>query len=193
MLRPVERVSIRTTSVVRGVIVTSLLGHWVANALFDRDEYPGAGGELLARLDDPFLVQALLGLLVVACVSIPKRWRTQEPRAFAGRLPLACLLVGLQLVVFVGLESSERVTVELFAGDEAHVGIFGAGFVAELVVAVGSALILAVLAEATKRWLGILRPAELGPPRESRLLSSVGFVPPRRVLSGAGGVRAPPR
>jgi hypothetical protein len=189
----VERVSIRTTSVVRGVIVTSLLGHWVANALFDRDEYPGAGRELLERLDDPFLVQALLGLLVVAAVSIPKRWRTQEPRAFAGQLPLACLLVGLQLVVFIGLESSERLAVGLFAGDEAHVGIFGAGFVAELVVAVGSGLIFAVLAEATKRWLGVLRPAELGPPRESRSLSSLGFAPPRRVLSGAGGVRAPPR
>lgn len=187
-----ERVSIRTTSVVRAVIVTSLVGHWVANALFDRNEYPGAGRELLARLDDPFLFQAALGLLVVAVVSIPKRWRTQDPHPFAGRLPLACLLVGLQIVVFVGLESTERFAIELVAGSDADVGIFGAGFVAELIVAVGSALFLAVLAEATKRWLGSVRPVELGPMDERRSLSFPGYAPPPRALSGAGGVRAPP-
>jgi hypothetical protein len=188
----VERVSIRTTSVARAVIVTSLLGHWVANALFDRSEYSGAGSEVLARLDDPFLVQAALGLVLVVLSWVPKRWRGQAPHVFAGRLPLACLLVGLQLIAFVALESSERLAVEVLAGDEAHVGIFGAGFVAELLVAVGSALLLAFVAEATMRWLGTARPADLGPVEQRRTVSFPGYAPPPRVLAGAGGVRAPP-
>jgi len=186
----VERVTIRTTSLIRAVIVTSLVGHWVANALFDPDQYPGAGSELLARLDDPFLVQAALGLLAVAALSIWGRSGGRE--VSVGRSSLALLLIGLQLFIFVGLESSERWAVDLFADGRAHIGIFGTGFVAELIVAVGSALILAVLAEVTKRWLRPLRPAALRAAPERTSLVSGDFTPSPRALSGAGGVRAPP-
>jgi hypothetical protein len=189
----VERVSIRTTSLIRAVIVTSLVGHWLANALFDLDEYSGAGSDLLTRLDDPFFAQAALGLLAIAVLSIRGRSGGSGPRITAGRLPLAVLLVGLQLVLFVGLEASERWAVDVFAQGEAHVGIFGAGFVAELLVAVGSALILAVVADATKRFLELQRSAGPHTARGSNAPPCLGFPPSVGILSGAGGVRAPPR
>jgi hypothetical protein len=188
----VSRVTIRTTTLVRAVIVTSLLGHWVANALFDRDQYAGAGSELLTRLDDPFLVQAALGLLVVAVLSIRDRRRSEQSYISADRLSLAALLVGLQLLLFVGLESSERLVVDVFAGEVADVGIFGAGFVAELLVAVGSAILLALVAETTKRLFKFLRPGGIPAAHEQGSPLSFGFGPSIGVLSGAGGVRAPP-
>jgi hypothetical protein len=183
----------RATFLVRAVIVTALLGHWVANVLFDRDQYAGADSELLARLDDPMLVQATLGLLVMAILSIRDRHRNGSSHIVdLGRVQLAVLLVGLQLLLFIGLESSERLAVDVFAGGQADVGIFGSGFVAELLVAVGSALILTFLAEVTKRFLSLFRPGSLRADQEHGSLLSLGFAPCLGVLSGAGGVRAPP-
>jgi hypothetical protein len=192
MLPVVERVTIRTFSLIRAVIVTSLLGHWVANALFDRDQYSQAGPDLLTRLDDPFLMQVALGLVVVVFLSIRGRRRVEHSYISLGRLPLTFLLVAIQFLVFVSLESSERLVVDLFAGGDTDVGVFGAGFVAELVVAVGSAVILAVVAEATKRLFQFLSPGELRSDERQKLPLSLGFAPPLRALSGAGGVRGPP-
>jgi hypothetical protein len=192
MLPVVERVTIRTVSVIRAVIVTSLLGHWAANALFDRDQYAGAGSELLTRLDDPFLVQAALGLLVVVALTIRDRRQVDRSCLSLGRLPLTVLLVGLQLLVFVGLESSERLVIDVFAGGTADVGVFGVGFLAELAVAVGSAVILGVIAEATKRLFQLLRPGELRSDERHTSPILLGFTRPLQALSGAGGVRAPP-
>jgi len=192
MLLLVERVTIRTVSLIRALIVTSLLGHWVANALFDRDQYSGASPELLTRLDDPFLVQAAIGFLLVVALSIRDRRRVDPSSISPRRLPLIVLLVALQLLVFIGLESSERLAVHLFSDGTADVGILGAGFVAELAVAVGSALFLAVVGEATKRLFKFLRPAELRSDEPQKLPIPLGFTPPLRTLSGAGGGRAPP-
>jgi hypothetical protein len=188
----VERVTIRTTTLIRAVILTSLLGHWVANALFDRDQYAGAGSELLNRLDDPLLVQVALGLLVVTLLSIRDLLRSEKSYISAGQLPLTALLIGLQLLLFFSLESSERLLVDLFAGGETDLGIFGAGFVAELLVAVGSAILLSLVAEVTKRLFKFLRRIELRSDEEQGTSLSHGFTPPLGVLSGAGGVRAPP-
>ena len=170
--------------------MTALLGHWAANALFDEEQYTGAGADLLARLDHPFFVQATVGLLIVALLSFG-RHRAQRVVVLS-RFPLAALLIGLQLLLFLGLESSERIAVDLFAGGTTEVGVFGIGFVAELIVAVGSALVLTVVAEAAKRCFRIGRAPHRHVPRERRFCTSVGFPPAAGVLSGAGGVRAPP-
>jgi hypothetical protein len=185
--------TIRTTSLVRAAIITSLVGHWVANALFDADQYAGAGDRILGLLDLPILVQALLGLIALALLSWRDR-RAREGSSLAGwgRARLAVLLVGLVCVLFVGMESSERLTIEVLAGEQADVRVFGEGFVAELLVAVGSALMLAILGATTKRILGPLRPRRVAASSSRGSLLGPGFRPALRVLSGAGGVRAPP-
>ena len=189
-----ERVSFRATSLLRAVVVTSLVGHWLANALFDDDQYAGAGADLLARLDDPFLVQAAFGILVLAIVSAwDRRRRSDRAQLTATKLSFVVLLICLQLVVFVGLEASERLAVEAIAGEAADVGVFGVGFLAELAVAVASAFVLLVLFEAAKRFFPRARPGLFSTTeRPRRLALSHGFLPLPSTLSGAGGVRAPP-
>ncbi len=178
----------------RAAILSALLGHWIANALFDRYQYAGAGPALLDRLDDPMLVQAALGLIAVIALTIRSRHReaTTVTRGL-NRGSLALLLVGVQLVLFIGMEGSERLTIDAIAGDHTGVGPFEVGFFAELVVAVGSALILAFVGEAAKRFLGRLRGTELSAPTREASFLPPGHAPAARMLAGAGGVRAPPR
>lgn len=188
-----SRGSAQGNTPIRAAIVAALLGHWIANSLFDRDQYAGAGPALLDRLDDPMLVQAALGLLAIIALTI--RSRRREARTVTGspsRAKLALLLVGVQVVLFLGMEGSERLTIDALAGEQTDVGPFEVGFLAELLVAVGSALILAFAGEAAKRFLGLLRPIDL--PARSREASSLprGHAPATRMLAGAGGVRAPP-
>lgn len=192
MLRIVERVTIRTTTLIRAIILTSIVGHGVADALFDRNQYSAVDSKLLTRLDDPFLIQAALALIVVVMLAIRDRRRSERSCISARWLPLAALLVGLQLLLFVGLESSERFVLDFFAGEAAHAGIFGTGFIAELLVAVGSAIFLALVAEASRRWFKFRRPEKLPGGQEQGSPLSLGFAPTVGVLSGAGGVRAPP-
>jgi hypothetical protein len=184
-------------SLLRASLVTTLIGHWIANAMFDRDQYAGADPRVLAHLDDPLLVQA--GLVVLAIAVLTAWDRRRERRGIAARsvdLPypqLAALLVGTQLVLFIGLEATERLAIVTIFPGESDVGVFGAGFVAELLVAVGSALVLAALGEVTTRIVVLLRPEHPEhAPRVTSIPSLRGFDPTPRMLVGAGGVRAPP-
>jgi hypothetical protein len=184
----------RSVSVLRIGIVTALFGHWLANALFDRDQYTGAAPDILGRLDEPILVQAGLALIALTIMTI--RDRRRGPGSFLdgfGRAQMVVLLVGIQLALFVGMEGTERLAIEVIAGERADVGVFGTGFLAEFVVAIGSALLLAMLGEVTKRILDLLREEEVtaSDPRASTFVLS-GFAPAPKVLAGSGGVRAPP-
>jgi hypothetical protein len=184
----------RPITLLRVAILTALLGHWLANALFDRDQYTGAGPLILDRLDEPILVQTGLALAALAILTF--RDRRRGPGSFLaglGRPQIVLLLVGIQLVLFVGMEATERLAIEVIAGERADVGVFGTGFLAEFVVAIGSALLLAMLGEATKRILDLLREEEVtaSDPRASTFVLS-GFAPAPKVLAGSGGVRAPP-
>jgi hypothetical protein len=184
-------------SLLRASLVTTLIGHWIANAMFDRDQYAGAHPRVLAHLDDPLLVQA--GLVVLAIAVLTAWDRRRERRGIAARSVdltyqhLVALLIGTQLILFLGMEATERLAIGTILPGGGDVGVFGAGFVAELIVALGSALVLAALGEVTTRIGEQLRPQHPErAPRFTPIPSSRGFDPTPRVLVGAGGVRAPP-
>lgn len=184
----------RPVSLLRVGIVTALFGHWLANALFDRDQYTGAGPHILGRLDEPFLVQTGLALIALAILTIRDRRRGAGSfLAGFGRAQMVLLLVGIQLALFVGMEATERLAIEVIAGQRTDVGVFGTGFLPELVVAIGSALLLAMLGEATKRMLDLLHEDEgAAPDPQVSTFALSGFTPAPEVLAGSGGVRAPP-
>lgn len=182
----------RGVSLLRATVATALLGHWIANSLFDRDQYAGGGPEVLSRLDDPILVQTGLALIAITLLTLWDR-RQGSLLAGLGRLQLVGSLVAAQLVLFVSMEATERLAIDALSAEPLDVGVFGAGFLAEFVVAVGSALLLAALGAATKRILRLLRSREVAvDAAPSQPVVVVGFGPLPRALAGAGGVRAPP-
>lgn len=173
--------------------MTALLGHWFANSLFDRDQYAGVGNALLDRLDDPILVQAVFGLVAIVFLTITKRRREGRPIELVFGRGSVAVAVAIQLLLFVGMEGSERLAIDALAGARAHAGPFEIGFVAELLVAVATALMLAFFGQAAKRFLELHRPRRVPVyPAGSPLLHR-GHAPATRTLAGAGGVRAPPR
>jgi hypothetical protein len=178
-------------------LVTALSGHWVANILFDRDQYAGASPSLLGHLNDPVLVQTVLVCVALAALAIwgrsRGRRRVRPLLADLGRLQLVGVLVAAQLCLFVGMEVWERLAIASICCEQVHVGAFGAGFVAELLVAVGSAIAIAVFGAATARVVQLLRIR--APQRAARLKELPArreFVRLPQVLAGTGGVRAPP-
>jgi hypothetical protein len=185
----VTRVTVRTASLLRAVIITSLAGHWIANTLFDADQYR-RNAALLARLNDPFLVQAALALLAIAVLSL--RGRAGGSFVSVDRLTVATLLIGVQVVLFIGLEASERWALVMLTDGSAEVGVFGVGFLAELLVAVGTSLLLVVGAEAMRRLLTPGQPRTWPHAQSQTVPNSPGVIPSMRIVSGSGGDRAPP-
>lgn len=188
----------RGISLLKAASLTALVGHWVANVLFDRDQYEGAAPEVVARLNDPIAVQALV--VVVALVALTA-WERRRVRALsrpflenAGRLQLLAILVVLQAGLFVGMEVSERFTIAALSSEPVHVGLFGDGFLAEVLVALPSALALALVGARTVQIIESFRSSPLPARAESVTAVLLDRVFARRclVLAGAGGVRAPP-
>jgi hypothetical protein len=177
--------------------VTALSGHWVATILFDRDQYAGASPSLLGHLNDPVLVQTVLVFVALAALAIWGRSRARRRArplfADLGRIQLIGVLVAAQVCLFVGMEVWERLAIASICCEQVRVGAFGAGFVAELLVAVGSAIAIAVFGAATARVVQLLRIQ--GPERAARLKELPAhreFVRLPQVLGGTGGVRALP-
>lgn len=175
----------------RAAIITTVVGHGFANALFDGDQY-GATPDLLARLDDPFLVQSAIALLAVAALSLHRRGKAPSDRRI-GRFSTAAWLIAVQVVLFLAMECSERLAIDAIGGAEVAVEPFEVGFVAELIVALGSALILTLFGEAARRILGV-RGAERLSSRQPAILAPIlpGHAPATASLA-VGAVRAPPR
>jgi hypothetical protein len=198
MLAPVRHLTLRGSWLLRATLLASLSGHWVANAIFDRDEYGGASPEVISRLHDPALVQTGIALVILLILTAWDRRRTCRGQdhflAGLGRLQLVWVFLGVQVLLFVGMETSERIAIEAFSAVSTGVEPIGAGFIPELLVAIGSVLLLSVLGETTARIVASLRSR-----RSSRLvplhrrLPLGGSVRRRCVLIGAGAVRAPPR
>jgi hypothetical protein len=188
----------RGIRLIRAALLTALAGHWIADAIFDREQYAGATPEVLGALNDPILVQTVLVLIASAALTVCGYRRRREGAAslFAslGRTHLLGVLVGAQLLLFVGMEATERLSIDVLHQEESiSVGVFGTGFAAELVVAIGTALALALLGEATARFVGRLRARDRVAATDAPLSNSRrGFDPAPRALVGAGGVRAPP-
>jgi hypothetical protein len=188
----VRRGILRPVSTLRVAIVTALFGHWLANALFDREQYTGAGPYILGRLDEPILVQGGLALIALTILTI--RDRRRGAGSFLdglGRARLVLLLVGIQLALFVGMEATERMAIEAIAGERTDVGVFGTGFLPEFVVAIGSALLLAMLGEATKRILDLLRDDEGAAPDPKVSTIALSSATSLEGVSFASGSRRP--
>jgi hypothetical protein len=193
----VHRLTLRASSLLPAAVLTAVTGHWVANALFDRDEYAGAGADVVGRLHDPAIVQSAIALVIIGVLASWDRVRSRRGRvhvlAGIGPNQLVLILLGVQVFLFVALEASERMVIETLSTVPTGVEPLGAGFVSELIVAIGSAILLAVLCEATARIVASLRR------RSGRPVSLGDWVPfdesgpPRNVLVGAGRERAPPR
>ena len=190
------RLTLRASALLPAAVLTAGAGHWIANALFDRDEYAGAGAEVVGRLHDPAIVQSAVALIIIGVLASWDRVRSRRGRvhvlAGVGRSQLLWILLGVQVLLFVAMEASERMAIEALSSAPTGVEPLGVGFVSELIVAIGSALLLAVLGEATARIVASLRR------RPARPVPLGGWVPfdasgpARQVLVGAGGERAPP-
>jgi hypothetical protein len=198
MLVPVRHLTLRGSWLLRAALLASLSGHWVANAIFDQDQYGGAGPEIIGRLHDPALVQTALALVILVIVTAWDRRRSCRGQghflAGLGSRQLAWVLLGVQVLLFVGMEISERIAIEAFSAVPTGVEPLGAGFISELLVAISSALLLSVLGETTARLVSRLRARWA--PRSVSLHSRLQLGDPVRrrfALVGAGAVRAPPR
>jgi hypothetical protein len=173
-------------------LLSALCGHWIANALFDSDEYTGAGLEYTWRASLPILIQTVLVLFAVVMLGrLSKRSSGVESCSGMVRshLPrLVTLLVFSQLLLFLLLEVSERIVQrEPFAD-----GLLASGFTFELLFAIGSALLLAAVALAA---LHVIRSPRRRP-TTATIEDLVGLVRHRDVpvheLIVVGDVRAPP-
>jgi len=187
----------RGVSLLRAFLVSALVGHWVANALFDRDEYAGADPSTIGHLYDPILVQTALVLLAALALTIWERRRRgtggESVLAGVGFHRLLGFFLVSQLLLFLGMEITERLAIGTLFGEPFYVGMLGSGFVAELLVAVGSVFLLALLGAATTRLVEALRSRDGTAGEESReTFLPHEFPRPPRVLAGAGGVRSPP-
>jgi len=188
----------RGIALIRAAGVSVLIGHWLADLLFDPHQYASGAQKLLGELNDPIYAQTILA--AVAFVALTRwgkrRERTGAPLLLGGasRLRLLGVLLAADVILFLGLEATERTAIGLMSGRATGVGALGAGFMTELLVAVGGALLLALLGVATVRIVRHLTARA----RVIRAIRPRVFVPQRSrrlplVLAGTGGVRAPPR
>jgi hypothetical protein len=172
-------------------LVTALGGHFVANLIFDEEQYAASAPELIRHLQDPFAIQA--GLIVLAVIGLSRRAgrRPPPPRSDVAEGRYFAWLAGAQLVLFVALEASERIAVDALWDVPNAVEPFGEGFVEELVVALASAAILAAIGRATIKILPVTRGAEGATIPETwlRIHASISH---RAASSSGPSMRGPP-
>ena len=136
---------------------------------------------------------ALLMAVVIACVGevVIKRARISSSENLFRRIgPVAARLATLQLATFMGLEIAERVIAGAGAAAVLDAPAVWLGMLAQLLIALGAAVVLVPLARFVRR---IRRAAHL--PRFGTLpsfpVSTLVF--PRRLLAVGGvGLRGPP-
>jgi hypothetical protein len=173
---------------VRGILLSAISGHAVANALFDADEYHHAGLSYSWSAYIPMAIQALV--VVGAWWGLGRvRWRphpTLEPTRHLRRLLAA--LIASQLVLFMFLEITERIAQR----DPFAEGLFGSSFLFELSFAIGSALVLIALGFAVLRLVRSVRRQQPVVVAQIRTPSRPVVVALVRRTSRPGGTRAPP-
>lgn len=172
----------------RGSLLCALGGHWVANAFLDRDQFESVGLEYTWGASLPFLIQALLALAAVLLAGRIARPRRTSP-ARTPSLPLLLLaLAAAQLALFLLLEVSERlVQAEPFVD-----GLFGSGFALELVLALASAVLLALVGSVAVRAMGTSARQRVVARTDGRRDPVALRVPIARPVVVVGRVRAPP-
>jgi hypothetical protein len=176
----------------RGILLSAICGHWIANWVLDRNEYAQAGLEYTWRASIPILIQTILALLVVLLLGpLAARWRSANiSRAPIGtfRLFLLTRLVTSQLLLFLLLEVSER----LVQREPFSEGLLESGFVFELLFAIGSALVVAALGSVALRVMRAPRREPTAATGEDRVASIAEYLVFSRPLIVVGDVRAPP-
>lgn len=176
----------------RGILLSAICGHWIANWVLDQDEYAQAGLDYTWRASVPIVIQTILVLLVVLLLGpLAARWRSgsnsrPHPRTF--RLPLLTWLMTSQLLLFLLLEVSER----LVQREPFTEGLLASGFVFELLFAIGSALVVAALGSVALRVMRTPRREPTAATSEDRVGSIAESLAPSRPLIVVGDVRAPP-
>jgi hypothetical protein len=181
-----------TIRLVRASLIVALGGHLVANLIFDEGEYVGAGAELVRHLQDPFAVQvAIVGIITAALT----RWLRHRPPSVqaseARDAKRIAVLVGLQLLLFVSMEASERLLIDAIWDVPHAVEPFGDGFVQELIVALTCSAALAAVGTAAARVLSTGRqPNEVVVPDAWLQIADVGTH--RSLGLSAPSVRGPP-
>lgn len=175
----------------RGALLSAVCGHWIANILFDAREFTRAGLEYTWRANISILIQTLVVLIVVALLGpLSKRRHPQNSIRHPGStlFPSVALLITSQLVLFLVLEISERVVQnEPFAD-----GLLASGFFLELLLAIGSALLLACLGSAAVRAIRSLGRRRVIATNQGRLDQMPRHATPAQSLIVVGDVRAPP-
>jgi hypothetical protein len=176
----------------RGILLSAICGHWIANWVLDQDEYAQAGLEYTWRASIPIVLQTILVLLVVLLLGpLAARWRSADisrapVRTF--RVSLLTWLVTSQLLLFLLLEVSER----LAQREPFTEGVLASGFVFELLFAIGSALVVAALGSVALRAMRTPRREPTAAASEDRVGSIVESLAFSRPLIVVGDVRAPP-
>ena len=175
-------------------LLVGLAGHWVANLLFDADQYASAGQQVQDHVFDPIAVQTVVVLASVAALTAwGGRRATSTWIGCLDRWPLTGVLLAIQLALFGCFEGTERLALDAAFLNGSSVGPFESGLLAELLVAIGSAVGLAAFGGATvlllERLRGKRHPRASGPVHRSSLVASRRRSPqPMR----PGGERAPP-
>jgi hypothetical protein len=176
----------------RGILLSAICGHWIANWVLDRDEYVRASLEYTWRASIPIVIQTILVLLVVLLLGpLAARWRSaniSRAPARTFRLSLLTWLVTSQLLLFLLLELSERLVQREPFSD----GLVASGFVFELLFAIGSALVVAALGSVALRAMRTPRREPTAATSEDRVGSIVESLAFSRPLIVVGDVRAPP-
>jgi hypothetical protein len=175
----------------RGTLLSAICGHWIANTVLDHDQYTRAGVEYTWRASLPIVIQTILVLLVVLMLGSLSRRSTGAGNSRASpsnRSSLLMLLASSQLLLFLLMEVSERIVQQEPFTD----GLLASGFAFELLLAIGSALLLAGLGSVARR---VLRSVRRQPTRLA-IDDRVGLLPeslaPTHPLILVGDVRAPP-
>jgi hypothetical protein len=176
----------------RGILLSAICGHWIANWVLDRDEYVQAGLEYTWRASIPIVLQTILILLVVLLLGPLAAKRRSANTSGAPvrtfRLSLLTWLVTSQLLLFLLLELSERVVQR----EPFSEGLLASGFVFELLFAIGSALVVAALGSVALRAIRTPRREPRAATSEDRIGSIVESLAFARPLIVVGDVRAPP-
>jgi hypothetical protein len=172
----------------RGTLLCALAGHWVANGVADADQYASAGLQYTWRAFLPIAVQTVLLLVAVVLLGpASRRWGGVERPPLRGARLFGALAAS-QLALFLLMEVSER----LVQREPFTEGLLASGFDVELLFAIGSAVLLAVVGSVALRVIRSLRRR----PGTRRMEGGIGLTP-RHVAPAhrsilVGGVRAPP-
>jgi hypothetical protein len=180
----------------RAIIATALLGHWVANALADPGEYAAVGLRYEGRALYPILIQTALAVLAIAALSVLAGTRAHlAPAAeHLSRRLLTVIVVSVQVALVAGFEVTERIGIGEAYAQAFREGLFDRGFALELGIALLSAILLVALTLALAHVVRAIRrrPITLGRSTPNPLGRPADKFARRPSLVVGGGVRAPP-